>query len=180
MCIRDRLSTQSASTYQWLCNGLPLAGATAQTYTALQSGTYAVTATDIYGCTGTSPGHAVTISFCAQSEVSPQQAAYPARVVKDSASPTGFYAYFQKIEGALGFNVYEGTIGVWYSHASAAGNACNPSTTDLGTGEMRAEITPTLGDHYYLVTAFDATVEGPSGFGSSGGEIPAAQSTCGP
>jgi len=46
--------------------------------------------------------------------------------------------------------------------------------TDLGTGELRAEIAPSDGNHYYLVAAFGGGNEGPSGFDSDGVQIPPA------
>jgi hypothetical protein len=74
----------------------------------------------------------------------------------------------------------EGTLGIWYSHAGAAGNACAAIVEDLCTGQMRAAITPSAGNHYYLVTAFGGGVEGPSGFKSDTSEIDPTQSTCAP
>ncbi len=41
-------------TYQWFWEGLPIDGATAQTYTPTQSGNYAVQITNLNGCATTS------------------------------------------------------------------------------------------------------------------------------
>lgn len=122
----------------------------------------------------------ISLDFCKVPEVSPSYAAFPARLVMDAGSPTGFYLYFERIAGTAGYNLYEGNIGTWYSHANAAGNACNVVTDDLGTGEMRAAITPSAGNHYYLVTAFEDGQEGPSGFATPHAEIDPAQSSCSP
>jgi hypothetical protein len=168
------------STYQWLFNGVPIVGATSSTYGATVTGNYSVEVTDGDGCAGASAGHAVLIVFCSTSEVSPVYAAFPARLTK---SETGNYLYFQRIDAAEGYNLYEGNIGTWYSHKGAAGNVCHVSVnvlTDLGTGEMRAAITPSEGDHYYLVTAYAGSVEGPTGFASSGDERDPSQNTCPP
>ncbi|MEP7237142.1 MAG: PKD domain-containing protein [Ferruginibacter sp.] len=47
-------------TYQWYFNNTLIAGATQQTYTALQNGSYTVAVTDVNGCSGTSAPLAVT------------------------------------------------------------------------------------------------------------------------
>jgi hypothetical protein len=90
------------------------------------------------------------------------------------------YLYFQRLDSVTGYNNYEGTIGTWYSHKDAPGNLCNANVTDLGNGEMLAEITPSAGDRYYLITAYRDLDEGPSGFDSDGIEIPAKDSSCAP
>lgn len=176
------LSTSLAyQSYQWYQYGIPIAGATGQTYTVSASGDYSVAVTDANGCSGTPvTAKSVTITFCPATEVSPTGALFPARLMKDAAFPSGYYLYFQRIDGASGYNVYEGNVGSWYSHGGAPGNTCNVVVADLGTGEMRAEVLPSTGNHYYLVTAFGGGDEGPSGFASSGTEIPASQSTCAP
>lgn len=102
----------------------------------------------------------------------------PFRLVKDPASPTGYYFYFAKVAGATGYNLYEGTLGVWYDHGTGA--HCDVAFTDLGTGELRTAIVPTGKDAYFVVTAHDETVETPSGYASSGTERDPAQNTCQP
>jgi hypothetical protein len=53
----DTLSTTlSYSTYQWLQDGTPIAGATNATYVYTSAGTYSVTVTDSNGCSGTADG----------------------------------------------------------------------------------------------------------------------------
>ena len=168
------------ATYQWRRDGFSLPGATSASYLASLSGSYSVLITDAAGCTGTSPGHTVAVTFCPASEVSPEGAIFPARLVKDAVSPTGYYLYFQRLDGALGYSLYEGVLGTWYSHGGASGNTCNFSATELGTGEMQSAVTPTNGDHYYFVTAFNEAVEGPSGYATSGVEVDPLQSSCGP
>jgi type VI secretion system secreted protein VgrG len=164
-------------TYQWLFNGSPIPGAATSTLAATVSGNYSVRVTDANGCAGISADHAVTIVFCSTSEVSPMHAVFPARLTKSAA---GNYVYFQRIDGITGYNLYEGNMGAWYSHGGAAGNVCGAVVTDLNTGEMRTSINPSEGDHYYLVTAYADTQEGPSGFASSGLERNPAQNTCAP
>jgi hypothetical protein len=46
----NTLTADPATTYQWYLNGVQIAGATSQTYTATVSGTYQVRTTDANGC----------------------------------------------------------------------------------------------------------------------------------
>lgn len=176
------LAADAHATYQWYRDGqaIPGTAASSATYEAAVGGTYAVDVSNSDGCSGTSAGYPVRIAFCAAWEVSPPGADFPTRLIKDAASPTGYFLYFQRRSAAAGYNIYEGILGGYYSHANSLGNVCNTAVTDLGTGLLRAAITPSAGDHYYLVTAFGDGVEGPSGYASSGAEIPTAHSTCAP
>ncbi|MDR3679299.1 MAG: T9SS type A sorting domain-containing protein [Flavipsychrobacter sp.] len=54
------LSTGTFTNYSWSKNGVPIAGATAQSYTATSNGDYTVTVTDVNGCTGTSAIKTIT------------------------------------------------------------------------------------------------------------------------
>lgn len=56
----DTLTGSGSNNYQWLLNGVPIAGATSSVYIAMASGTYAVQATDTHGCTATSSPVVVT------------------------------------------------------------------------------------------------------------------------
>ncbi len=167
-------------TYQWYFGARPIAGATGRTYDASLSGSYNVTVTNDAGCSAVSAPLAVSVFACSTTEVSPALAVFPARLAKDAASPTGYYLYFQKVLRPLGYNLYEGTVGAWYSHGSSPERFCGLAATDLGTGEMRVPILPSSGNHYYLVTTFQKAEEGPSGYDSRSQEIPPSQSTCAP
>ena len=48
------LTSTSASTYQWLSGGTAISGATAQSYTLTQTGSFTVQITDAHGCSATS------------------------------------------------------------------------------------------------------------------------------
>lgn len=85
---------------------------------------------------------------------------------------------YQEIAGAGGYNVYEGSIGTWYSHGGAPSDLCGATSIPAAGGRRETTMTPSTGNRYYLVTAYGAT-EGPSGF-SSTGEIPPSGSTCAP
>lgn len=84
---------------------------------------------------------------------------------------------YQDIPGAGGYNLYEGAIGTWYSHAGFSGNVCGAAST-LSAGRRESTVAPIDGNRYFLVTAY-TTAEGPSGFATSG-EISPAASTCMP
>ncbi len=166
------LSTENYSYYQWFYNGQEIIGANLQSYYATLSGDYKVMVTNSYGCE-------VFVDFCENSEVSPKNGIFPLRIVKDQNSSTGYYIYFQRMDSINGFNIYEGEIGNWYSYSTGT-NICNATFFDLGTGELRAELNPSEGNHYYLITAFGGDIEGPSGFDSNNGEIPKGHSSCTP
>jgi hypothetical protein len=175
------LSTEAIyESYQWYLNGQVIDGATTSSCEATASGGYSVTVTTAEGCTGSSVIKSVTIIECSMPEVSPKVSPFPLRILADGTSSTGFFLYFEKIPSAEGYNIYEGSIGGWYSHGDAPGSDCATVVSDLGTGEMRAELAPDSGNRYYLVTAFGGADEGPSGFDSADVEIPSAQSTCPP
>ena len=164
--------------YQWYYEGVPIAGATAATYDASLTGEYRVNVADTQGCRNASAGYTSMVSFCADSEVSPDGAVHPLRIDKDATSSTGYRLRFQSIDGAEGYNVYVGTLGSWYSHGSDPANACDVATELLPLGELGAELPFDAADRYYLVSAFAGADEGPSGLDSSGAVIDPAQSTC--
>lgn len=56
------LTSSAASSYQWYFNGAPISGATSQSYTATQNGSYTVEITDSNGCTAMSSPINITIS----------------------------------------------------------------------------------------------------------------------
>ena len=107
-------------------------------------------------------------------EVSSTASGRPLLVRKSGAN---IVLRYQEIAGAGGYNVYEGDLGTWYSHAASATNVCGAAASPV-TGMRETLMTPAPGSHYYLVTAY-TSAEGPSGFGTSG-EIPPAASTCPP
>jgi hypothetical protein len=76
------------------------------------------------------------------------------------------------------YNVYEGTLGSFASHAPLA---CHASGTPDGTGRRYLEVIPgAAGDAYYLVTASDACGEGSSGRRGDTRRRPAPATLCGP
>ncbi|MFN7014173.1 MAG: proprotein convertase P-domain-containing protein, partial [Bacteroidia bacterium] len=58
------LTSSPASSYQWYFNGSPISGATSQSYTATQNGSYTVEITDSNGCTALSnPVNVITFGI---------------------------------------------------------------------------------------------------------------------
>jgi hypothetical protein len=83
--------------------------------------------------------------------------------------------YFEKEMSAEGYNLYEGSLGVWFSHGGAPGDVCDATVDDLGDGWMRHALASSAGDRYYLVTAF-----GGAGEGTAGNAPSDAQCSCPP
>ena len=76
-----------------------------------------------------------------------------------------------------GYNIYEGTIGGWYSHAPLL---CGVNGIPDGAGNRFLDVTPTgTANHYYLVTASDACGEGSPGRDGAGLRRPMPNGTCG-
>jgi hypothetical protein len=74
------------------------------------------------------------------------------------------------------YNIHEGTIGSFYSHAPVA---CHVTGTPDGAGGRFLDITPAEGDRYYLVTASDSCGEGSPGRASDGRRRPLTGASCG-
>ena len=106
-------------------------------------------------------------------------------MVKDDGTtcPSGICIYFEHIPIAAGYNIYEGTLPGFYDHG-ASPFLCNAPTQPGPAGALRALITPSAGDHYYLVTAWNGDPvdgqEGPSGCDSAGRPSPPDENTCDP
>ena len=94
-----------------------------------------------------------------------------------SKSGNNLLLSYQEIAGAGGYNVYEGALGSWYSHGTSSTNVCGATATPAGA-RRQTIATPASGNRYYLVTAY-TSVEGPSGYSTSG-EIPPSASSCPP
>jgi hypothetical protein len=136
----------------------------------------AVTSTGWYvddiAVTNTSQPTTCSTAGTAVAEVSPAESGVPLLLTRTGST---YVLSYQDVPGAGGYNVYEGSIGTWYSHGSSP--VCAVAAAYVA-GRRETTIAPKGGNRYYLVTAF-TTSEGPSGF-SSTGEIPPASSTCSP
>ena len=73
----DVLSTGTAQAWQWKRNGMPIPGATQQSLTLRNSGTYTVTVTDDNGCTMTSEPFYVNILGISEAVVPEELILYP-------------------------------------------------------------------------------------------------------
>jgi hypothetical protein len=77
---------------------------------------------------------------------------------------------------ALSYNVYQGTVGNWYSHTALA---CGVPTT-IQDGARTTTVSPGAGSKYFLVTASGSCDEGISGQDSQGIPHPDGYLTCPP
>jgi cysteine-rich repeat protein len=175
------LTTGVFDGYAWFREGQRIGGADGPAYEAALTGNYSVTVRDGYGCMASSPSEAAFIGFCPQSEVSPPGAIFPLRIEASTDSATGYFMYFQDLDGTFGFNVYAGTLGTGVDHGGGGDDACSAAFTALGTGEIRVELPASASaSAYYLVTAFDGTQEGVAHTATGGTTSDAAQDTCAP
>lgn len=161
-----RLTTDPGyAEYGWYRDGVPIAGADGPVFDVTLSGDYRVRIGDGSGCMRDSLVAPTYVGFCpGVTEISPPGAIFPLRLAKDPASPTGYYAYFQTVDGVTGFDLLEGELGLWASHDDPAGNVTGiePCGTPngigcydaLGTGEVRIAVAPTAGNRYYLVEGY--------------------------
>ena len=181
------LSTSGTYTeYEWFYEGQPIENETGATLRATLTGEYSVRVGDGSGCLRDSFAELTFVTFCPETEISPQESVFPLEIDKDGASPLGFYATFQGVDDVDGFHLYEGTLGTWYDHGS--GGTCQfaecsiPNDIgcfdDLGNGQVRIALSPSAGDHYYLISGYQGSEQGPTGADSSGMVRDPAQETC--
>lgn len=124
--------------------------------------------------TNVSQPAACSMGPASTSEVSSVASGQPLLVRRSGAN---LVLRYQEIAGAGGYNIYEGALGSWYSHANSATNLCGATATPV-SGERETTVSSAAGSRYYLVTAY-TSAEGPSGFATTG-EIPPSASTCPP
>jgi hypothetical protein len=72
--------------------------------------------------------------------------------------------------GPTDFAVYEGSIGIWYSHAA---KLCSTGGTLAAN-----DLTPAAGNRYYLVVPLSPDVEGSYGKSSAGADITQGSGAC--
>ncbi len=84
---------------------------------------------------------------------------------------------YEDIPNVGGYDIYEGTVGVWYSHANFHNDLCGAATVPNG-GRRETTTLPDPGNRYFLVSAY-TWAEGPTGFATAG-EIAPGDSTCSP
>ena len=127
----------AGATYQFLLNGQPISGATGTTYTASQSGQYAVTAT-ANTCPGTSPALTVTVNPT------------PTAPSASDASRCG--------PGTVTLSAFGAPTGgryVWYTQATGGTPIAGANGASYTTPSLSATTT------YYVATANAANCESP-------------------
>ncbi|MDX1388848.1 MAG: LamG domain-containing protein, partial [Acidobacteriota bacterium] len=173
------LSTGSYDTYEWFYESQTIPGADADTYEVTLTGNYSVKVRDSFGCPADSSQEMAFVGFCPESEISPKGAIFPLRIEKSTDSSTGYYVYFQSLDDVFGYNAYAGTVGTWFDHGGGGDDACDVVFTDLGSGEIRAELPAAAAtDAYFLVTGFDGSDEGVAHTDSSDNPSDPAQNSC--
>ena len=113
-------------------------------------------------------------------EVSPKGSAHPLRVVRRADGNLDLI--FEDLGGVAGsYNVYEGTLGSWYSQT---GGTCHnsgtaPGVPDPGDRTWSAYSTSATRVYFY-VNAVNSATEGILGADSGGRITPLPPSPCGP
>lgn len=100
-----------------------------------------------------------------------------------SIEPLGGNLYtiaFDPVAGAVGYNLYAGTLEDWYDHGSGSDNRCNLTFTALSNGMNEATVYLGVDNTYILISSHNGVSEGPAGVTSEGLEVDPAQSTCPP
>jgi hypothetical protein len=121
----------------------------------------------------------LTYTLPATSSPSPAEVSSPASppLAVDKAAGGDLKVSFQDLGGQVGgYNVYEGSLGSWYSHA---GKSCQQAAS-LVAGRREIQLTPAAGSTYYLVTSYDLCHESISGTDSTGAPQPSSYLTCAP
>jgi len=158
-----QLSTENGmSSYQWYVGGSPIGGANAYQYTVSASGTYTVSYTNGSGCSGTSAGHAVTISSCA--------------VVPGEVASGGNFTWSGQTmnwtadANATGYRVYRGLLSNLSALCDATNDFClrndGAGTSFDVTGDDPAGQSGRC--FYFLITGYSGAGEGPAGTATCG------------
>lgn len=142
------LTVTGGTSYQWLLNNVPIAGATGNTYTATQAGTYTATISN-GSCTGQASNSAViTVSSGVTGTLSPATATIcsgGSQVITATGGTS--YQWFRngsQISGVTG-NTYTatqaGTYSVTVINGTCSGPAANSSVITVGSG-LTGSISP--------------------------------------
>jgi mono/diheme cytochrome c family protein len=126
-------------------------------------------------------GPVLSLTYALPATTSPQpvEVSAPtfAPLAVDKAAGGDVKVSFQDLAGQVGgYNVYEGSLGNWYSHAPKLCQAQPP----LAASRREVQLTPAAGSAYYLVTSYDLCTESISGTDSNGTPQPSAGLTCAP
>jgi hypothetical protein len=121
------LTSSAGNAYQWLLNGSPIGGATAQSYAATAAGSYTVTVTGGSGCSGTSAPVSVT------------QNTAPSPTVT-AGGPTTFCN-----GGSVTLSTGAASSYQWLLNGSSIGGANGPSIPATASGSYSVTVTNASG-----------------------------------
>jgi hypothetical protein len=172
--VPDSFGDCSFPQYQWFQDGVALPGAVASVYevdAALPAGTYVfhfeMTCPEALRCGSVSPAVSVTLTDFG-SGVAFREIDGLLYVAKDLASDLRI-TWSDLGAEATSYNLYEGTIDLWYTHAR---KACGMPRVPAGAPTQEAVVRPRRTDAYYLLAPADCRGEGLVGHDSFGVEEP--------
>ena len=153
-------TTASATSYQWLLNGQPIANANANNYTASQTGIYSLQAVDGSGCPGISDTISVhvlplpdtTITITGATAFCPGDSVF----IQATVSRAGYqwYADGNPITNATMSNLNIKTSGVY--HVQMIQDGCQSTTSDV-TVTVYTVTTPTVTKTNHVLSSTTAT-----------------------
>jgi hypothetical protein len=170
----------SMSSYQWYVNSSVIEGATSSTYTATASGTYTVSYSN--GCgTGTSAGHAVTISVC----LPPPETAPGTGGISTAQSWSGKTTITWPVnaDATSGYHVYRGAKADLPNLLNGTTDSCTRATTPDASSNSATGISDdpsgvTGRFYWYLITGLNGTGEGSAGNATAGTRTLNTSGTC--
>lgn len=154
-------NTGTGYTYVWKRDDVAISGATSQSYTVNESGTYTVVVTNTYGCLATSTGTVVVVNNNPTADISP------------SSSVSLCTGSSQILTATAG----TGNTYVWKKNGTAISGATSQTYTATTTGSYSVMITNSTGcssSSFTETVTFNplpvatATAEGPTSFCSGG------------
>jgi hypothetical protein len=149
------LTTESGmSGYQWRKDGNPV-GTDSASFTATEGGTYTVSYTNGSGCSGTSAGHAVTLTSCAAAPVADgRDGTEPLRVAKGTGGSLTVTYDVSSCPASQGqYNLLYGNLSGVSTYAFS-GSVCG-----VDTDGSHSWSSPPEGNLFFLVVAENGTLE---------------------
>jgi hypothetical protein len=172
------LSTETGmSSYQWYVGGTPIGGAQSNVYTVTATGSYTVSYTNGFGCSGLSSAHAVTINSC-----DPPPETAPGNTISTAQTWTNKTTHTWAANGqaTLGYNVYRGMKADLPQLMNSSDDSCT-KYLEISDNFCPISDDPTGiagGFYWYLVTGVNGNGEGSAGNATAGPRIVNSTGTC--